>query len=114
MTGELKGQLITRTRKDDNLKIKGIVSLDIGAEAAIVKDGKSLLPVGVEKVEGTFARGDLVSCVGSANKEIARGLVNYNSNEAIKLIGITSVKIEEVLGYVAEEELIHRNNLVIL
>lgn len=98
----------------DNLKIKGIVSLDTGAETAIVKDGKSLLPVGVEKVEGTFTRGDLVSCVGPANKEIARGLVNYNSDEAIKLIGITSVKIEEALGYVAEEELIHRNNLVIL
>ena len=98
----------------NNLKIKGTVSLDTGAETAIVNDGKSLLPVGVEKVEGSFIRGDLVSCVGPTNNEIARGLVNYNSDEAIKLIGITSGKIEEALGYIAEEELIHRNNLVIL
>ncbi len=98
----------------DHLKVRGYVTVDEGATAALLKKGKSLLPIGIESVEGDFARGDLISCIGSGRREIARGLANYSSNETKKLLKTPSNKIEEVLGYIAEEELIHRNNLVLI
>ena len=70
------------------------------------------MPIGITAVSGQFERGDLVSCIDSQGRERARGLVNYNSNEAQALVGKASVHIEPTLGYCGEEEMIHRDNLV--
>jgi glutamate 5-kinase len=78
------------------------------------QSGSSLLPVGVTEVKGDFQRGDLVSCHDAAGVAVARGLVNYNAEEARSIVGHTSEKIEQLLGYVDEPELIHRDNLVLL
>lgn len=91
---------------------KGVLTLDPGAVVNIVEQGRSLLPIGVASIDGDFVRGDLVSCVDGAGKEVARGLVNYASNEAIKLAGSSSADIEAILGYGGDTEMIHRDNLV--
>ena len=95
------------------LQSRGTVILDDGAVRVLRESGRSLLPVGVTTVEGTFERGDLVVCRGVDRQEIARGLVNYSSNEARRIIGQPSRRIEEILGYVDEPDLIHRDNLVL-
>jgi glutamate 5-kinase len=97
-----------------HLKTSGRLLLDAGAARALVRDHKSLLPVGVVGVEGVFERGEVVSCVGPDNKEIARGLVNYSSAEAARIAKKPTTEIEQELGYIAEAELIHRDNLVVL
>ena len=97
----------------NNLKSHGKVYIDKGAAEALVKEGKSLLSVGVLSIEGKFDRGEVVDCFDEAGKKIARGLVNYNSVEAKKTMGLSSDKIESILGYINESNLIHRNNLVI-
>jgi len=76
--------------------------------------GRSLLPVGVIRVDGDFDRGDLVVCYAPGGEEIARGLVNYSAEESRSIIGQPSHRIEEILGYVDEPELIHRDNLVLM
>jgi glutamate 5-kinase len=96
------------------LRPKGRLILDKGAHEAIMKGGKSLLPSGIVAVEGTFGRGDLVSCCDPRKKECARGLVNYDSHELSKIMRRRSSQIEEVLGYKYTDEVIHRDNLVIL
>jgi glutamate 5-kinase len=96
------------------LPIKGKVTIDEGACKVLEKQGRSLLPVGAIKVEGDFSRGDSVVCCDMSGTEIARGLVNYNARDAAKIVGLSSEKIEAILGYIAEEELIHRDNLVFL
>ena len=98
----------------NQLKISGKLYLDAGASKVIQQSGVSLLAVGVRKVEGSFQRGEVVSCISSEGSEIARGLVNYGSNESQKIKGETSEKFENILGYVDEAELIHRDNLVLL
>ncbi len=98
----------------DHLQVPGRLILDQGAEQALLRDGKSLLPIGVTTVEGDFARGAVVSCCNASGTVIARGLVNYSAAETRKIIGLPSHKIEQVLGYVDEAELIHRDNLVVL
>ena len=98
----------------NQLYTQGKLVLDDGACEMICKQGKSLLSIGVQDVNGTFDRGEVVSCVNAAGVEIARGLVNYNANEAKKLVGKASKEIEIILGYVEEPELIHRDNLVVL
>lgn len=98
----------------DHLKPSGHITLDAGAVRALTRDGKSLLPIGATGVTGEFERGEIVSVLGPDTKEIARGLVNYGSAEAAKIIRKPSSEIEAALGYVAEPELIHRDNLVIL
>ncbi len=97
----------------DHLNIRGRVYLDQGATIALLQEGKSLLPIGVEKVDGNFSRGDLIACIDPLNKEIARGLVNYSSDETNKILNNPSKKIKQILGYIAEDELIHRDNLVL-
>ena len=97
-----------------NLNPRGEVFVDDGAKRAVVQKGKSLLPSGIVKVKGTFNRGDLVSCVGSRGKEFARGLVNYSASELEKVKGLQSEHIERVLGYKYSEEVIHRDDLVVL
>ncbi len=93
-------------------KPRGRLVLDAGAVRAVREGGKSLLPVGVKAVEGEFKRGDLVACVAQDGAEIARGLVNYSSDEAQRTVGKSSTAVKELLGPLAEPELIHRDNLV--
>lgn len=98
----------------DHLQLKGHVRLDVGARTALVRDGKSLLPVGVVEVVGDFVRGDVISCRDDTGREIARGLVNYASAEARLIAGKPSAEIETILGFIEEPELIHRDNLVLI
>ena len=95
------------------LRVRGRLQLDDGAVNVLRSAGSSLLPVGVTRVEGEFDRGDLVVCLDPAGKEMARGLVNYNATESKQIIGQPSSRIEELLGYIDEAELIHRDNLVL-
>lgn len=96
------------------LQAKGKLYLDNGATRVLTQEGRSLLPVGVKQVEGDFRRGELVSCLSPEGLQVARGLVNYSSAEAHQIIGHPSDKIEELLGYAGEPELIHRDNMAIL
>jgi len=100
----LAGQLTTR----------GTLTLDDGAVKVLRTGGKSLLPVGVKAVTGRFARGEVVVCVDVGGREVARGLVNYSSDETARILGKPSDRIESILGYVDEPELIHRDNMVML
>ncbi len=97
-----------------HLKTGGTLTLDAGAARALMQGGKSLLPIGVTGVHGNFERGALVGCLDANGNEIARGLANYSSNETQKIMRKPTTAIEELLGYIAEAELIHRDNLVLL
>ena len=97
-----------------HLQIKGRLVLDRGAVRVLQNQGRSLLPVGVTQVYGKFRRGDMVGCFDANGQEIARGLVNYDANEAAQILKVPSGKIESILGYINEPELIHRDNLVLL
>lgn len=92
---------------------KGSVTLDDGAVKVLRESGRSLLPVGVTAVKGKFRRGDLVTCIDQKGREIARGLINYSSEETEKIKGCSSKELEKRLGYIDEPELMHRDNLVI-
>ena len=92
----------------------GSLVIDDGAVEALVRRGKSLLPRGVLEVRGAFEMGDPVSCLDKDGREVARGLVNYSSPEIEKIKGVHSSKIQEVLGYHHSDEVIHRDNLVVL
>ncbi len=96
------------------LQVRGRLLLDAGAVSVLREAGRSLLPVGVTRVEGDFGRGDLVVCTSPGGEEVARGLVNYSAADARRIIGQPSSRIEELLGYVDEPELIHRDNLVVV
>lgn len=96
------------------LQAKGRLILDDGAIRVLKQSGRSLLPVGVKGVEGRFLRGELVVCVGPDGVEVAKGLVNYSAEEARRIMGKPSERIEALLGYVDEPELIHRDNLVLV
>lgn len=96
------------------LQTAGQLTLDEGAVRVLRERGRSLLPVGVTAVSGGFQRGDVVSCVGPDGREVARGLVNYGVSETQRILGRSSDQIAELLGYPGEEELIHRDNLVVL
>jgi glutamate 5-kinase len=91
----------------------GHVVVDDGAAQALAK-GKSLLPAGVKAVEGSFARGDTVSILAAAGREIARGLVAYDAADATRIAGLKSSEIEKVLGFRGRDELIHRDDMVLL
>jgi len=97
-----------------HLQVRGVLVLDAGAVRVLQGSGKSLLPVGVRAVSGTFKRGDLVACQDEQGKAIAHGLVNYDAEEAQRLLGKSSEQIAAILGYEGEPELIHRDNLALL
>jgi len=97
-----------------HLKVRGTLYLDEGAVRVLKSAGRSLLPIGVSRAEGKFDRGEMVACVGPDGKEMARGLVNYNVEETRKILRHATDEIEKILGYVAEAELIHRDNLVLV
>lgn len=110
-------QLVDNARKQwlaGHLQMRGRLILDAGAVKKLKEAGSSLLAVGVTATEGTFMRGEMVACVDQAGKEIARGLVNYSAQEVQRIMGQPSERIEEILGYVDEPELIHRDNLVLV
>ncbi|HUH67055.1 MAG TPA: glutamate 5-kinase [Syntrophales bacterium] len=96
------------------LKSRGKLYLDDGARDALLKEGKSLLPSGVSGVEGEFSVGDPVTCVDAKGELLAKGLVNYGSSEIRKIMGLKTAKIEQVLGYKDYDEIIHRDNLVVV
>ena len=98
----------------DHLKLTGRIVLDNGAALAVRERGTSLLPVGVTAIEGDFLRGEAVACVDPQGQEVARGLVNYSSDEARLIMKKTTREIEATLGYMVEPELIHRDNMVTL
>jgi len=121
--GEALGTLLLPAQEPDaarkrwlagHLRVKGRLVLDDGAVEVLRRAGRSLLAVGVREVEGDFRRGELVACVDERGREVARGLVNYSADEARRIKGQPSSRIEAILGYVDEEELIHRDNLVLV
>lgn len=97
-----------------HLQTRGRLTLDEGAVKVLRQGGRSLLPVGVKGVFGRFRRGEMVSCVGQDGNEVARGLVNYDADEASAIAGRSSSSIADILGYISDEEMIHRDNLVIV
>jgi len=120
--GEVIGTLLYATesrlaaRKQwlaDHLQLAGSLILDEGAVKAL-QSGRSLLPIGVISVNGEFLRGSAVACCTSEGKEIARGLINYSSSEARRIARHATQEIITLLGYINEEELIHRDNMVLL
>ena len=96
------------------VQIQGSLELDAGAVRVLRESGRSLLPVGVRGVHGNFARGDMVSCRDPDGLEVARGLVNYGADDTRRIMGSASSQIESILGYEYDEELIHRDNLVLV
>lgn len=94
------------------LEVRGELRLDDGAASAL-KDGKSLLPVGVVEVVGNFRRGDVVTLVDSAGIELGRGLAEYSNEEAGQLVGCRSEQFEERLGYRGRSVMVHRDELVL-
>ena len=95
-----------------HLKPKGVVFIDEGALTAL-KNGKSLLPIGVKRIEGNFERGDAVEIKTEQGYEVGIGLSAYSSPEAVKITGKQSADIETLLGYAGREELVHRNDMVL-
>ncbi len=123
LQGEAIGTLLTAptltlaARKQwlaDHLQVTGKLVLDAGAVKALRSEGKSLLPIGVKRVVGEFERGAVVACVAEDGQDIARGLTNYNAEEARVIAQHASKEIEALLGYGGDAEIIHRDNLVLL
>ena len=98
----------------DHLQMRGAVTVDAGAAAKVRAEGKSLLPIGMTGVEGEFSRGDVIAVRDPEGAELARGLANYSSGEARMLCRKPSSEFERLLGYVAEPEMVHRDNMVLM
>jgi glutamate 5-kinase len=98
----------------DHLQLRGTLIVDAGAAKKVRDEGKSLLPIGVVDVQGEFHRGDVIAVRGPEGAEIARGLANYSSAEARLIARKPSTEFERLLGYSAEPEMIHRDNLVLV
>jgi glutamate 5-kinase len=113
--------LVAQTQKNqarkqwmaDHLQMRGAVVVDAGAAIKVRDEGKSLLPIGMVQVEGDFSRGDVIAVRDESGAEIARGLANYASGEARLLCRKPSSEFEKLLGYAAEPEMLHRDNLVL-
>jgi len=122
VSGEALGTLlVAQTQKKqarkqwmaDHLQLRGSVVVDAGAAAKVRDEGKSLLPIGMTAVEGDFSRGDVIAVRDGSGAEIARGLANYAAAEARLLCRKPSTEFEKLLGYMAEPEMVHRDNLVL-
>src|SRR6185295_9712482 len=96
------------------LRPAGSITVDAGAHGAIVRQGRSLLPKGITEASGNFGAGESVSCLDPQGHEFARGLVNYGAAEVAKIKGLHSSAIEAALGYKVSDEVIHRDDLVLL
>lgn len=121
--GETIGTMLTSEQKPrdarkrwlaDHLRAKGTLTIDEGACDVLLNKGSSLLAVGAKQCSGEFSRGELVSCINPDGREIARGLINYNSTDTSKILGSSSEQFESLLGYSGEPELIHRDNMIVL
>ncbi len=121
--GEFIGTLLVATthkqqaRKQwmaDHLQLRGSILVDEGAANKLTLEGKSLLPIGMHSVKGEFSRGDVIAICDLQGAELARGLANYASAECRLLCKKPSSDIEKLLGYVAEPEMVHRDNLVLI
>jgi glutamate 5-kinase len=97
----------------DHLQLRGAVFVDEGAAYKLLQDGKSLLPIGMTAVEGEFSRGDVIAVRDPSGREIARGLANYGNAEARLLCRKPSSEFDALLGYAAEPEMVHRDNLIL-
>ena len=97
-----------------NLRPAGEIVVDQGAHDALVNRGRSLLPSGLQEVRGSFGVGDCVCCLDPQGREFARGLVNYSARELNQIKGMHTSKIEKILGYRIYDEIIHRNDFVLL
>ncbi len=97
----------------DHLQLRGSVTIDDGAVSKLKGDGSSLLPIGMTNVDGDFSRGEVIAILDSQGQEVARGLANYAAAEARLLCRKPSSQMSELLGYVAEPEMVHRDNLVL-
>ncbi|NDD13118.1 MAG: glutamate 5-kinase, partial [Betaproteobacteria bacterium] len=97
----------------DHLQLRGSVSIDEGATQKLLSEGKSLLPIGMLSVQGEFSRGEVIAVLNASGEEIARGLANYASAEARLICRKASSEFEALLGFVAEPEMLHRDNMVI-
>jgi glutamate 5-kinase len=107
----------TQARKQwmaDHLQLRGSMLIDDGAVNKLTREGKSLLPIGMHSVKGEFSRGDVIAICDLQGTELARGLANYASAECRLLCKKPSSEIEKLLGYVAEPEMVHRDNLVLM
>ena len=96
------------------MQVAGAVVLDDGAVHALMSGGRSLLAVGVKSVNGEFSRGDVIDCRAPDGRAIGRGIVNYGSADVRRIAGHPSTEIEQLLGFIEEPELIHRDNFVLL
>ncbi len=92
---------------------RGILSVDDGARAAVERQGKSLLAIGVVEVQGTFRKGDVVSIRDRSNHEFARGLSNYTADEVLRIKGLKTEQIASALGHRPHDEVVHRDNLAV-
>ncbi len=97
----------------DHLQLRGSVTIDDGAVSKLKGDGSSLLPIGMIGVDGDFSRGEVIAILDSQGQEVARGLANYAAAEARLLCRKPSSQMSELLGYAAEPEMVHRDNLVL-
>ena len=97
----------------DHLQLRGSVTIDNGAVVKLLHEGKSLLPIGMTGVDGDFSRGEVIAILDLKGQEVARGLANYAAAEARLLCRKPSGDVEQLLGYVAEPEMVHRDNLVL-
>ncbi len=97
----------------DHLQLRGSVTIDDGAVSKLKGDGSSLLPIGMTGVDGDFSRGEVIAILDNQGQEVARGLANYAAAEARLLCRKPSSQMSELLGYAAEPEMVHRDNLVL-
>ena len=123
LNGDLIGTLLTPSQEKQaarkrwlagQLQVRGHLTLDDGAVRVLKESVRSLLAVGISGVAGGFIRGEVVACLDKSGREIARGLVNYSAKETSRIKGKASHEIKSILGYVDEDELIHRDNLVLV
>ncbi len=121
--GEVLGTLLLADKERDaarkqwlagHLQSHGELTLDAGAVKALRDSGRSLLPIGVIAAQGKFERGQLVICKDEQGAVVAKGLVNYSHKDAARILRTPTAQIEQALGYIAEPEIIHRDNLVVL
>lgn len=114
LTPEMEPLVARKQWLAGHLQTKGELRLDAGATRALMEQGKSLLAVGVTAVSGRFQRGECVSLCDDSGRVIGRGLCNYDSDDTALLLKQPSREFERILGYMAEPELVHRDNLVLL
>jgi glutamate 5-kinase len=123
MAGELVGTLLIAEGKTVSprkrwigfsARPRGKLLLDPGAARAIGRDGRSLLAIGIQAIEGEFQKGDVVALCDPQGKEVARGLTNYHADEILRIKGLRSTRIAEVLGHCPYEEVVHRNNMTLV